>query len=63
MEIECERFYFKMCKDRSTTLRNCVLPRCCGVCYKRFEDCEGICLVLKDKDLIKVTVIQKEILN
>lgn len=60
MELECEKFYSKMCKDRkSGGIRNCVLSRCCGICYKRFEECEGLCLILKDKELFGVKIITK----
>lgn len=60
MEIECERFYSKMCKDRSNEIRNCVLPRCCGICYKRFEECEGLCIVLKDIELSGIKVVKSK---
>jgi hypothetical protein len=37
----------RMCEDRTTKFRNCVLPRCCLICNKVYEECEGICSKLK----------------
>jgi hypothetical protein len=59
MELECERFYSQMCKDRSNKIRECFSSKCCGICYKRFDECEGLCLILKDKNLIGIKIITK----
>lgn len=58
MEVECKRLYFRMCKDRSNEIRTCVFSRCCGFCFKRFEECEGLCIILKDKNLIGLNVLE-----
>lgn len=43
---KCELFIYNMCKDRSQEIRNCVLPRCCGICTK-LDYCDGICEFFK----------------
>jgi hypothetical protein len=44
--FNCELMMFNMCKERDK-YRTCVLPRCCNICEKRFDDCEYICVIYK----------------
>jgi len=47
----CDKKMFKMCSDRSKNNRNCVMPRCCGICNKILE-CEGYCRYIKNLNFI-----------
>jgi len=44
--FQCELLMFNMCKERDK-YRTCVMPRCCCICEKRFDDCEYICTIYK----------------
>ena len=60
MEIACKNFFCSMCKDREGDHRTCALPRCCSICPIRFDGCEFMCVVLRDKDLKETTIIPIE---
>jgi hypothetical protein len=45
---KCEKQMWNMCKDRSQNHRQCVLPRCCAICYE-ITHCKGLCDYLKGK--------------
>lgn len=56
----CEHYISGMCKIRTNEFRNCVLPRCCAKCNKRYDDEPCICKriyqeweIIKNKEIIQ----------
>lgn len=43
---QCPNQLYRMCKLRTNEERNCVLPRCCGICNEVLS-CVGRCRFIK----------------